>query len=168
MNDRERRPEGGASSLQRAGSHRANNSQAKSDSGARIAVSFASAPSENHSTAFHGRSSREASSPQNVNPAEARSRCARELCVKKTGYNATKAVVAHATGRLAAKRANRKSPSREKAATRRVAVRVTNGEYPATRQASASQANTSGGCAFEGVKCGMSVPLRYKSRAAGM
>ncbi len=48
-----------------------------------------------------------------------------------------------------------------------MAVRVTSVEYPATRQASARHAITSGGCAFEGVDVGMSVPVRNKSRAAG-
>ena len=52
--------------------------------------------------------------------------------------------------------------------TASMAVRVTSVEYPKTRQASASQAITSGGCAFDGVDCGMSVPVRNKSRAAGM
>ena len=48
-----------------------------------------------------------------------------------------------------------------------MAVRVTSVEYPATRQASASHAITSGGCAFDGVDCGMNVPVRNRSRAAG-
>ena len=48
-----------------------------------------------------------------------------------------------------------------------MAVRVTNVEYPKTRQASASHAITSGGWALDGVDCGMSVPVRNKSRAAG-
>ncbi len=76
-------------------------------------------------------------------------------------------MVAHATGRLEAIRESRNSPRSENADTASMAVRVTNVEYPKTCQASASHAMTSGGWAFDGVECGMSVPVRYKSRAAG-
>src|SRR5947199_2292488 len=54
--------------------------------GARIAVSFAKAASENQMAIARGRSSRYAHSPQKVSPAAARSTCASELCAKNTGY----------------------------------------------------------------------------------
>ena len=60
-------------------------SQANSARGARIAVSFAKAASENQSACFHGRSSIYAARAQNVNPAAGKSTCAMELCVKYTG-----------------------------------------------------------------------------------
>jgi len=41
------------------------------------------------------------------------------------GYSAVKAIVAQATGRFAAARDNRNSPSSENAATASIAVRVT-------------------------------------------
>jgi len=76
-------------------------------------------------------------------------------------------MAAHATGKLAALRESRNRPSSENALSASMAVRVTRGEYPKTRQASASHAITSGGCAFDSVECGISEPVRNKSRAAG-
>src|SRR5580658_3606490 len=60
-------------------------SPANNASGARIAVSFANAANENHTAARHRRFSTYASKAQNVNPAAARSRWAKELWAKKTG-----------------------------------------------------------------------------------
>ena len=65
-------------------------------------------------------------------------------------------------------RESRNNPSSENALSASMAVRVTSVEYPKRRQFSASHAITSGGCAFDGVDCGMNVPLRNKSWAAGM
>src|ERR1017187_1878142 len=148
---------------------KARNSQQNSAKGARIAVSLVKAASENQIACRHGRASIYAARAQNVNPAAGRSTSAIELCGKPTGYSATNTGVAHATGRLpaVASRESRNSPSNENALSANMAVRVTSAEYPATRQASASHAITSGGCALDGVDCGMSDPVRNKSRAAG-
>ena len=132
-----------------------------------MAVSFDNAASENQVACFHGESSRYAARPQNVKPAAGKSICAKELCVKNTGYKAVSAMVAHATETLAASRESRHNPSNENAATASMAVRVVSVEYPVSRHASASHAITSGGWAFEIVVCGMSEPVRYRSRAAG-
>src|SRR5580700_1551166 len=143
-------------------------SHAASASGARIAVSFVKAATENQSAVETACPSTYAASPQKVKPAAARSTCASELCAKKTGYTAVHSVDAIPTFVLATASASRNTPSSEKAATTSMAVRVTNGANPTTFHHSASQAITSGGCAFETVVRGIMLPLNRMSRAAGM
>src|SRR4051812_1609919 len=95
------------------------------------------------------------------------STCARELWAKKTGYNAVQIVEASATSAFATNAASRNTPISVKAEIARVATRVTTGWKPASFQAAASHAITSGGCALLTVDCGIKLPCRNKSRAAG-
>src|SRR3954466_13067103 len=108
--------------------NRERNSHPNNATGARMAVSFDSAASENNIAVPHGRSSIYERSPQKVNPAAARSTCASELWVKKTGYTPVSATVADATAILDVRKANRKIPSSENALTASIAVRVASGE----------------------------------------
>jgi len=67
-------------------------------------------------------------------------------------------VLAAATLGLAMVLASRKNPNREKAARTSIELRVTSGLNPKIFQLSASQLNTRGGWAFEGVEYGISDP----------
>jgi len=71
-----------------------------------------------------------------------------------------------ATVEFATVRAKRKNPSRENAASSSIAQRVASGVWPNIFQQSATQAITSGGCAFDGVEYGISEP-ESRSRVAG-
>src|SRR2546421_9729603 len=68
--------------------------------------------------------------PQSVNAAAARSAWVSELWTKKTGYKAVAIVDARATGRLAIRRASRKTLYKAKAATSSMAIRATAGFHP--------------------------------------
>src|SRR5439155_14070152 len=89
--------------------------------------------------------------PQNVSPAAATSRWARELCTKKTGQRAVQSVAASATREFEIRSANRKIPNRQNAAITSIAVRVTMGAKPANFQHAASNPITNGGGELERV-----------------
>src|SRR5271166_7078129 len=103
------------------------NSHANSAIGAMIAVSFASGASAKNTIVATGLRSTYIASPQSVSAPAIMSRCAIELWVKNTGYNAVHHTVAAATASLATWRDRRHKPSRANAATSSMEVRVTAG-----------------------------------------
>ncbi len=116
-----------------------------------IAVSFARGASDRKTIAATRWFSTYIASPHNVRALTIMSRCASELCAKKTGYKAVQLIVAKATGPLATCLESLHSPSNANAVTSSIEIRVTAGVKPLNFHQNANHNIISGGCALDRV-----------------
>src|SRR5437660_7612079 len=105
-------------------------SQRATATGVITAVSLLSTAKENAIWPSQIRRSTLSRIAQRVSAAAGKSAWVRELWTKKTGYTAVARVDATATGRLATRRASRKTLNKAKAAINNMATRATAGFHP--------------------------------------